>query len=123
GQRISGVEFRLRVGIGGREFQLILLIGAAQCAWGKADTIDVEAFHLIEARAFEEAVGISGVNAEAVEASSFGVGVERNLVNLTQAELLDLESEPSGGSLLQGNLDFDFVGLGSFPFRGDSLSL
>ena len=123
GQRISGVEFRLRVGIGGREFQFILLIGAGQHSWGKADAIDVEAFHLIEARAFEKAVGISGVNAEAVEASGFGVGVKRNLVNLTQAELLDLESEPSGASLLQGDFNFDFVGLGTLPFRGDSLSL
>ena len=117
GQRIAGMELRLSVGIRRSEFQFILLIGAGQRAWGKADAIHVEAFDLIETRAFEEAVGISGVNAEAVEASGFGVGVERNLVNLAQAELLDLESEPSGGGLLQGNFDFEFVGLGALPFR------
>ena len=75
---------------------------------------------MIQSRALQEAVGIPGVNAEGVEPGGLGVGVKRNLVDLAQAELLDLESEPSGASLLQGDFGFDFVGLGTLPFRGDS---
>src|SRR5579859_1387503 len=109
--------------ITGDNFEFILLVGAGQRIGSESDSVDIQACDLIEARAFEHAVGIAGVNGKAVEASGLSVGVEWNLVNLAQAEFFHLHANPSGAGALQRNLDFEFVGLRRLPLGGQNLSL
>ena len=84
----------------GREFQFVLLVGAGQRAGREVQAVEVEAVDLVEAGAFEEAVGVASMDAETVEAAGFGVGVQRNFVDFAQAEFLDLHGDPSGVGLL-----------------------
>src|SRR5579864_7968381 len=98
------MQLSLYGGIGRGQFELVLLVVAGQGIGLEGQSVHVERLDLIKTRALEDAVGITGVDTKAVEASSLGIGVERDLVDVMQTELLDLHGDPSGGSLLQRHL-------------------
>ena len=106
-----------------RQLQFVLLVGAGQRIRSEAKSVHFEACDLVQARAFQNAVGIAGMDAETVEAASLGVGVKRNLVGVVQSELLDQHGDRSRIGFLQRNLHFEFVGLRGLPFGIERLSL
>src|SRR5215468_11535767 len=104
------------------ELQFVLLVRSCERIGFELHVPEVEARHLIEARALQQAVAIARVDSKAVKACRFGVGVKRNLIGLMQTELLDLHGDPSGTGFLQRDFDFQFFGLRTFPLHGLNLA-
>jgi hypothetical protein len=98
-------------------------VGAGQHTRFEANALQFQHANLIEPRAFEHAVGVSGVNGKAVEAPRFGVSVKGDLFGLAQTELLDRHADRSGRCVLQAHFHFEFIGPGDFPFAVDWFSL
>ena len=70
------------------ELEFVLLVGAGQRVRREVDSAHFEACrHLVEPSAFEHAVGIAGMDAEAVETAGLSVSVQWNFVGFRSAEL------------------------------------
>src|SRR5215471_8272117 len=120
--RLVGLKLRLCCGISCGEFELVLLVRAGERAGSETKTIQLEAGDLVETRAFEYAFGVAGMNTEAVEACSLGIGMEGDFIDFMQSEFLDLHSDPAGAGFLQRDFHFELIGLGALPFGCDRLS-
>ncbi len=105
------------------QLEFVLLVGAGERLRNEAKTVHLQAVYVIQACAFENAVGIAGVDAETVEATRFGVGVKGNLVGFAQSKLLDQHGDRTRIGVLQRDLYLEFVWLRTLPLGLQQFSL